>query len=431
MAQKIQTLPGFRDFYPEDCAVRNYVFGHWRAVAWRYGFHEYEGPALEPTDLYRKKSGDEIVGQLFHFTDKGGREVALRPELTPTLARMAAARQRDYKKPMKWFGIGRFFRYEKQQRGRLREFYQLNCDILGEPSLAADAELIAMAIDLMRGLGFSCDDFFIRVSDRNVWLGFLEAQGIAVERAPEFLQIIDKLEREKPEITGEKLATLGTSRAAVDAFIDGAAAGSAHFQPLLDDLAARGMADFVRIDLGIVRGLAYYTGVVFEIFDRGAKNRAMAGGGRYDSLCALVSDGAVDLPACGFAMGDVVIADFIHETAAPKRQLLEHLAEAGAIDVYVLVADEARRPDALATVQRLRQEGHRVEYALTPAKIGKQFQAAEALKARVGVLIGGEFPTVRVKDLARRVETETTSGALPRVVASLLAEENPGGPLLA
>jgi histidyl-tRNA synthetase len=431
MAQKIQTLPGFRDFYPEDCAVRNYVFDHWRAVARRYGFHEYEGPILEPTDLYRKKSGDEIVGQLFHFTDKGEREVAMRPELTPTLARMAGARQRDYKKPMKWFGIGRFFRYEKQQKGRLREFYQLNCDILGEASMAADGELIAMAVDLMRGLGFSSDDFFIRLSDRNVWLGFLETQGIDTANAPDFLQIIDKLAREKPDITDQKLTALGTSRIAVEAFIAEAASGAPHFRPLLEDLAARGMADFVKVDLGIVRGLAYYTGVVFEIFDRGAKNRAVAGGGRYDNLCALVSDGASDLPACGFAMGDVVIADFINETATPKKLLLEHLATAGAADVFVIVADEEKRPDALATVQRLRQEGHRVEYALTPAKIGKQFQAAEAMKARAAVIIGGEYPAVKVKDLAHRVECEVDAAAMLAKVREIVTSDPGEGPLLA
>ena len=208
MAKMIDKLKGFRDFYPDDCAVRNYVFEHWRGVASRYGFVEYEGPILESTTLYEKKSGDEISGQLFCFEDKGGRDVSMRPELTPTLARMAAARQRDYKKPLKWFDIGRFFRYEKHQKGRLREFYQFNCDILGDESPAADAELIALAIDLMRDLGFSrgLRDPPQRPPD----LGRLLAQqGISLEDAPTFFTIIDKMEREKPRYpttTWQKLA---------------------------------------------------------------------------------------------------------------------------------------------------------------------------------------------------------------------------------
>jgi histidyl-tRNA synthetase len=430
MAKKLQTLPGFRDFYPEDCAIRNYLFDIFRSVAKRYGFHEYEGPILEPTELYQKKSGDEIIGQLFHFTDRGEREVAMRPELTPSLARMATARQRDYKKPLKWFGIGRFFRYEKPQKGRLREFYQFNCDILGEPSIAADAELIALAVDLMRTLGFSSEDFYIRLSDRAVWNNFLEQENIAKDKAGGFLQIIDKLEREKPAVTAEKLQSLGTTTEAVQKFI-ATASESDHFSALLNDLAARGMGDYIRVDLSIVRGLAYYTGTVFEIFDQGAKNRAIAGGGRYDSLCNLISDGSVDMPACGFAVGDVVISDFINETTAAKSQLIEHLSTAGALDAYVIIADEEKRPEALATIARLRQAGHKVDYALTPAKMGKQFQTAESMKARTAIIIGNEYPSIKVKILATREVLDTTDSALPGTIAAALASDPPNGPLIA
>src|ERR1043166_2342382 len=169
----MQLLPGFRDFFPEDCAQRNYILAHWREVCRRYGFVEYDGPVLETEELYRKKSGDEIVKQLFNFTDKGERAVAMRPEMTPTLARMVAARERDFRKPMKWFSMPQCFRYEKQQRGRLREFYQLNADIIGEPSVAADAEMIALTIDVLRSLGFTENDFVVRLSSRDVWLGFV------------------------------------------------------------------------------------------------------------------------------------------------------------------------------------------------------------------------------------------------------------------
>ncbi len=429
MGGKIQSLPGFRDFYPEDCAVRNYLFDRWRAVAHRYGFVEYEGPVLEPSELYKKKSGGEILGQLFHFEDRGDREVAMRPELTPTLARMAAARGRDYKKPLRWFGIGQFFRYEKPQRGRTREFYQFNVDIVGEPSRGADAELVAFAIDLMRDLGFTADDFSIRLSDRDAWTASLEAEGIGAGDPAPFLNIIDKMERERPEVTADALRGLGTSREAVDAFVAGAGAGG-HFSPLLEDLAARGMSDFVEVDLGVVRGLAYYTGTVFEVFDKGRGMRAVAGGGRYDNLCGLVSDGAADMPACGFAMGDVVITDLIRETKRANAQLLTHLQAASAADVYVVVADESRRPDALATVQRLRQAGHRVDYPLAPAKVGKQFGQAEHLCARAAVVVGSEFPEVGVKDLLKRSEDRVDVAEMPGRVRAVL-DSPPEGPHIA
>src|SRR5881398_2255671 len=201
----MQSLPGFRDFLPDQCAVRNYIFSRWREVSRRCGFVEWEGPPLEPTELYRKKSGDEIVGQLFNFVDKGEREVALRPELTPTLARVVATNERQFKKPLKWFSIGQFFRYEKQQRGRLREHFQLNCDIIGETDLAADIELVALCIDILRALGLTEKDFIVRISDREFWTDFLRERDVAPDRWDEFLQSIDKFGREPREKTAEKL----------------------------------------------------------------------------------------------------------------------------------------------------------------------------------------------------------------------------------
>src|SRR6266542_1433471 len=195
----MQSLPGFRDFLPDDCAKRNYIFARWREVARRYGFVEWEGPPLEPTELYKKKSGDEIVEQLFNFADKGEREVAMRPELTPTLARVVAAHEREFKKPLKWFSIGQFFRYEKQQRGRLREHFQLNCDIIGESSVAADSEILALLIDIMRSFGFSADDFVVRISDREFWTGFLRERNVSPDRWDELLQAIDRFGREPRE----------------------------------------------------------------------------------------------------------------------------------------------------------------------------------------------------------------------------------------
>src|SRR5437764_12258864 len=204
----MQPLPGFRDFLPKDCAARNYIFDRWREVARRYGFVEWDGPVLEPTQLYTKKSGAEIVTQLFNFTDKGDRAVAMRPELTPTLARVVAAHDREFKKPLKWFSIPQCFRYEKQQRGRLREHFQFNGDIIGEESLGADVELIALCIDLLRGFGLTAEDVVVRISDREFWTEFLTVQNVPNERWPETLQIIDKAERESREKTAQLLGPL-------------------------------------------------------------------------------------------------------------------------------------------------------------------------------------------------------------------------------
>ena len=391
----MQPLPGFRDFLPADCAVRNYVFTTWREVARRYGFVEWDGPVLESTELYRKKSGDEIVGQLFHFVDKGEREVALRPELTPTLARVVAAHEREFKKPLKWFSIGQFFRYEKQQRGRLREHFQLNCDILGEASLAADVELIALAIDVLRGFGLTEHDFVVRISDRQFWTDFLRSHGVAEEKWQEILAAIDKSERESKEKTAEKLEKLA------DPVFKTLEQGgeSDRLAQVKAGLAGRGLDKFIDLDVRIVRGLAYYTGIVFEVFDRAGKLRAIAGGGRYDNLVGQLSDGAASLPANGFAMGDVVLGELIRGTASARERMEKIIRSDHQIDIYVVIAKEERRGDTLQIVQQLRERGHRVDYPMVATKVPKQFQTAEQLGARFAVLFGDEWPNVAVKDL--------------------------------
>jgi histidyl-tRNA synthetase len=410
----MQPLPGFRDFLPNDCARRNYIFAKWREVARRYGFVEWDGPVLEPTELYTKKSGPEIVAQLFNFTDKGEREVALRPELTPTLARVVAAHDREFKKPLKWFSIPQCFRYEKQQRGRLREHFQFNADIIGEPSLDADVETIALCIDLLRAFGFGATDFVVRVSDREFWIDFLRAQNVPEEKWQETLQIIDKSEREPREKTAAKLGSLTEPAFKI---LDGKGS-SEKLDRLVGALGASGLAEFVQIDLGIVRGLAYYSGVVFEAFDRGGKLRALVGGGRYDNLIHQLSDGAVSLPAIGFAMGDVVLSELINEIPAAKTLMEIAIASERDLDIYIVIAKEERRADALAQVQALRDGDYRVDYPLAPAKVGKQFQTAEQLGARVAILFGDEWPQVKVKDLRTG---EQTLVAHPEVAAKLTA----------
>jgi histidyl-tRNA synthetase len=400
----MQPLPGFRDFYPEDCARRNYILGCWRGVATRYGFVEYDGPILEPIDLYRKKSGGELIGQLFDFLDKGQRHIAMRPEMTPTLARMVAARERDFRKPLKWFCIPQFFRYEKQQRGRLREFYQLNCDIIGEASSAADAELLAVLIDTLRAFGLGANDFIVRVSDRNAWKEFACGRGLNEERLPGLLEVIDKLERTPEAESAQKLKDFGISLEAVRDFLANPTAEASALRAISENLQPRGLTEFVELDLSIVRGLAYYTGFVFEVFDRRKTERALAGGGRYDRLLATISDGSVDLPALGFGLGDVVLQNLIDDTPTARALMDAALAGERSLDLYCVIAKEERRPDALRIVQQLRDAGYRVDYPLAPAKVGKQFQTAEQVGARLAALFGDEWPQLKVKTLATREE---------------------------
>ncbi len=425
-----QTVKGFRDFYPEDCARRNFIFETWRRVARRYGFVEYEGSVIESTDLFRKKSGDEITGQLFCFEDKAGRELSLRPEVTPSLARLAAARQRDYKKPLKWFQIGSCFRYEEPQEGRSREFIQFNADILGDASPGADAELVALAIDTMLAFGVKAEDFAIRLSNREIWNAFLAERQIPAEQTTAFLQVIDKIERAKPEDTAKKLEAIGLSLGEVRAFMDGANEDHPAFAEIKANLSARGLWQYVRIDATIVRGLAYYTGSVFEVFDLKHGLRAVAGGGRYDKLCALMSDGKADMPAAGFAMGDVVLGILLDKTPGAQLKLTSALNDALSIDAYVVIADEAQRPNALAALAALRARDIRLDYPFAPAKVGKQFQAAEERRARYAVVFGAEYPRVVLKDLVARTQEEVPLETLAEELVKRLAEPE-RGPLLA
>ena len=388
----MQSLPGFRDFFPAECARRNYLTGTWRRVARSFSFREYDGPTLEPLDLYRKKnSGGEILGQLFSFTDKGEREVALRPEMTPTVARMLIAKAREYRKPIKWFSIAPFFRYEKQQSGRLREFLQLNCDLVGDDSPAADAELLALLIESLRAFGLGPGDIVVRVSDRRTWMDFLAAKGVTDEaQAREALTIIDKLEREPRDVLEKKLAAFNLNLSEIETFIS--SARPEFFIALQSNLAARGLDEFCQLDLRIVRGLAYYTGLVFEVFDRREERRAIAGGGRFDRLLSDLSDGKVDLPAIGFGIGDVVLGDLLADLPATRSRMEAAMAAEQATDIFVIVADESRRPEALGVVQILRALGRRVDYPLNADKVGRQFKDADASGAAVALVVGEEWP---------------------------------------
>lgn len=393
-------LPGFRDFPPEDFALRAHIQDAWRRVARRYGFQEYDAPPLESLDLYVEKSGEEIVGQLYNFVDKGDRPVALRPEMTPSLARMLGERSRSLSKPIRWFAMPQLFRYERAQRGRLREHFQWNVDIVGEGNVAADAEVLAVAIDGLRELGLTADDFMARVSDRRLLTALLAAIGVEEAKLGAAFAVIDKIERLPEEKADHLLADqagldagqIGALRdllqvagiEELDEAFGGRAAVASELRRMrqyIDTLDAMGLGDFVQLDLRIVRGLAYYTGIVFELFDREGELRAICGGGRYDRLLELV--GGDPHPAVGFGMGDVVLGELLAD-----RGLVPPYARS--VDYFIVPVTPDERPDALRLAHDLRDRGYSVSYGLKEQAVGKQMKTAAREGARTVLVLGPE-----------------------------------------
>ena len=427
-----KALPGFRDFYPEEFALRAHIFDAMRRVARRYAFEEYDGPPLESLELYTGKSGDEIAGQLYGFTDKGGREVALRPEMTPTLARMVAERANGLKKPIRWFSIPQLFRYERQQRGRLREHFQLNCDLIGEPGPLGDAEIIALSIDVMRDLGLSAADVRVRLSDRRLLTVLLEEIGIGAARQTLAFHALDKLGRSDYPARKRALLEDGAAEDAIarlealptiqtwadlESSYPAAASAGEPLRRTMDALDAMGLGEFVDLDLTIVRGLAYYTGTVFELFDAQKSLRAICGGGRYDDLLERV--GGADLPALGFGMGDVVLGELLKERGLVPKP-------AATADVFVIAATADDRPTVLGLVHQLRARDLRVEYALGDLKLGKQLELASARRAKFAVVLGPEERArgaAVLKDLGTRSQREVSLTELAStLVAALMAD---------
>ncbi len=426
-----QTLPGFREFYPEDLSRRNHIFRLWRQSAGAYGFAEYDAPVLEPLDLYKTKSGDEIEGQLFSFTDKGGREVALRPEMTPTVCRLVGAKASALKRPIKWYSIAEFYRYERMQKGRGRCFFQFNADIFGEPGPEAEIELIALLTQCLCSFGLTEQDFYVRLSDRNLWFYYLEALGLDEARIRAVLGAVDKFEKmgddafkAYAEQFGELEAGLKAkvleflqikSLPALEAVLapiggEKLAARLGDWRKLLGGLAAMGLERFVEVDLGVVRGLAYYTGFVFEAFDRKGELRALAGGGRYDDLVQKL--GGPALPAVGFAIGDMTFALLLEQ-----RGLMPTFVQAP--DVYCVIGGEAERRAAFADIQALRAMGYRVDYPLKEVAFGKQFKTASDSGAKLALIYGAEELAkgiVKIRDLGDRTESEVASANVAATV---------------
>jgi histidyl-tRNA synthetase len=431
-----QTLPGFREFYPEDFARRNHLFRLWRQTAHAFGFAEYDAPVLEPLELYKAKSGDEIEAQLFSFTDKGGREVAMRPEMTPTVCRLVGERASTLKRPIKWFSLGEFYRYERMQKGRGRCFNQFNADIFGEAGAEAEIELIALLIQCFAAFGLTEQDFYVRLSDRNLWFYYLEALGLDEARSRAVLGAVDRYEKhgddafrdyaEKfggldPVLKDKVLAFLKIrSLAALESTL-GAVGGEKlaarlnDWRKLLAGLDAMGLARFVEVDLGVVRGLAYYTGFVFEAFDRKGELRALAGGGRYDDLVQKL--GGPALPAVGFAIGDMTFGLLLEQ-----RGLVPTLVSAP--DVYCVIDGDAGRLAAFPDIHLLRATGLRVDYPMKPGAFGKQLKAAADSGAKVALIYGGDELSrgvVKLRDLTARSEREVPRGEVAASVRDFFA----------
>ncbi len=426
-----QTLPGFREFYPEDFSRRNHIFRLWRQTANTFGFAEYDAPVLEPLDLYKAKSGDEIEAQLFSFTDKGGREVALRPEMTPTVCRLVGAKASALKRPIKWFSIAEFYRYERMQKGRGRCFFQFNADIFGEPGPEAETELIALLVQCLASFGLTEQDFYVRLSDRNLWFYYLEALGLDEPRIRGVLGAVDRFEKYGDDAFkgyNEQFGELDAAiKAKVLAFLQikslaalqetlGGIGGEkltarlADWKKLLGNLDAMGLGRFIEVDLGVVRGLAYYTGFVFEAFDRKGELRALAGGGRYDDLVQKL--GGPALPAVGFAIGDMTFALLLEQ-----RGLMPTFVQAP--DVYCVIGGEAERQAAFGDIHALRAAGYRVDYPMKEVAFGKQFKTAAESGAKLALIYGGDEVArgvVKLRDLTDRTEQEIPRSAVVTTV---------------
>ncbi len=397
---KIQSVRGTRDFYPAEMAVRNWLFERWRRAGRRAGFVEVDGPVLEPLDLYTEKSGEEIVEQLYWLEDKGGRRLALRPEFTPTLARMIAARQAALPVPVRWFNISRCFRYERAQKGRLREFFQWNVDLVGIEDEIADAECIALAVDGLREVGLGPDDVVVRINDRRLLATLVHHLGVTDEQVPQVFAALDKRDKVPPEALEEMLAKVGLSdqqRGGLDrilawqnlADIDEEERAAPDVAEAVDSLSrlfghldACGVADWCRFDIGIVRGLAYYTGPVWEVHDRRGELRAVFGGGRYDRLLADV--GGKPMPACGFGCGDAVLGLLLQD-----RGLLPEMP--AAVEFYVASAGEADLREVLEVVRHLRSRDRAAAFDPKGGSLKRQMKKASDAGARFAVIVGDAF----------------------------------------
>ena len=406
---------GTRDFYPEDMRLRNWLFDNFTYASLLHGFEEYDSPILEHEELYTRKQGEDIVKQLYNFEDKGSRKVSLRPEMTPSLARMVMSRAGVLPMPIKWFSIPQCWRYERTQKGRGREHYQWNVDVWGTNEISADAELFSVIVTFLESVGLTENDVVIRVSSRKVLEEVLGSLGIEGDLFAQTCVIVDKMDKLSPEAINEQLSGLGHSKEVISTIQSTLGINSFKslkntlkkdsealndLQTLFEAIESYGISDWVEFDGSIVRGLAYYTGCVFEVNDREGKFRAICGGGRYDKLLSTL--GGKDLPATGFGFGDMVIMELL----ADKNLLPELLS--GVEDVVISLSSDLRNV-AVKVASVLRSSDRLVDLVLDDKKMKWAFKHAERIGATRIVLVGKEEwsrQKIKIKDLETGEETE-------------------------
>ena len=412
-----QGVRGTRDFYPEDMRLRNWLFDNFIAASLLHGFEEYDAPVLEHEELYTRKQGEEITKQLYNFQDKGERRVALRPEMTPSLARMVMSRAGSLPMPIKWFSIPQCWRYERTQRGRGREHYQWNVDIWGTTELTADAELISVIVTFFEELGLTSDDIVIRISSRKVLEEVLGSLGVEGDLFGKTCIIVDKMDKLPSEVIEEQLSDLGHSSEVISKIqsvlgikdmddltnaLEKDSAAITELTTLFDLVDSYGMSEWLQFDASIVRGLAYYTGSVFEAHDREGKFRAICGGGRYDNLLSTL--GGKDLPATGFGFGDMVIMELLEE-----KNLIPELISG--VDDIVLPLSQDLRDIAVRVAAALRLSDRTVDLVLEDKKMKWAFKHAERVGAKRLVLLAPDEwsrKMIKVKDLETGEEKEVS-----------------------
>jgi histidyl-tRNA synthetase len=425
MANKIQSVKGTREFYPEQMALRNYLYEKVGAAARSFGYQEWDAPFIETIDLYAAKSGEELVKkQSFTFTDRGGDFVTLRPELTPSLARMIAAKQGELTFPVRWWSFGPFWRYEQPQKGRSREFFQWNVDMLGVNSPEADAELIAVGVTFLRSVGLTPDLASVYVNNRRLMDSEFDALNIPQEKRLEVSNMVDRRSKMEPAKWDSYVLDGGFSQTQ----LDGLKAVLGNFDlwkkndelvRLFSALEALGVKEYVKFDPNIMRGLLYYTGTVFEAFDTsGSVKRAILGGGRYDNLLADV--GGQPLSGVGFAMGDVVMGIVLQE-----KGLLPEFIPSPA-PVLVTIFDESLQRESYSLAAELRNSGLNVLCYPEPVKLQKQFKFADKMKARIVVTVGPDEAAkgqVAIKNLVSGeqviVKREAAAESIQKILASV------------
>lgn len=422
MNEIIRSVKGTRDFYPEEMAQRQWLIGKMRDASIAFGFTQYDGPCLESIELYAAKSGEELVReQAFVFPDRGGDPITLRPELTPTLARMVAQKQNELVFPLRWWSFGPFWRYERPQKGRTREFFQWNVDLIGSDSVLADAELIAVAATFLRMVGIQPQDVQLLVNDRQLMDQAMTSAGVPADKKGEMLRLIDRLDKLPADVWDEKVLGLGLSLSQLDsvkALLQNKHLWqeSSNLRQLFEVVESLGVHEYVTYDPRIIRGLDYYTGTVFEARDTKGEFRAILGGGHYGNLIGDV--GGKPLPGVGFAMGDVVISLVLEAYGLLK----DELSNTGT--VFVTVFNEEMLAQSLQLASKLRAEGLQVVTQTEPEKLAKQLKFADRLGYKAAIVMGPDEESqgmAQVKNLRTREQELVTLNALAEKLKQMIS----------